>query len=50
MIVNIVDWWAVGILLYEMLSGYPPFEDEEPVNIYKKIIIGKFEFKDIYDS
>jgi len=33
-----------------MLSGYPPFEDEEPVNIYKKIIVGKFEFKDIFDS
>lgn len=26
-----VDWWALGILLYEMLHGQPPFFDK---NIY----------------
>jgi serine/threonine protein kinase len=39
-----VDWWALGILVYEMLAGYPPFYDENPFGIYQKILQGKLEF------
>lgn len=39
-----VDWWALGVLIFEMLSGYPPFYDNEPIGIYKKIIVGIIEF------
>ena len=39
-----VDWWTFGILLYEMLIGIDPFNDEEPMGIYKKILKGKIIF------
>lgn len=35
------DWWACGILCYEMLVGYPPFFDSESAyGIYEKILGG----------
>jgi protein kinase A len=34
------DWWACGILCYEMLVGYPPFFDESAYGIYEKILNG----------
>jgi len=39
-----VDWWALGILIYEMLAGYPPFLDENAFGIYEKILGGKIDY------
>lgn len=36
-----VDWWTLGILIYEMLNGLPPFNDDDPLRIYNKIIEGR---------
>lgn len=44
-----VDWWALGILIYEMLAGYPPFYDENPFGIYQKILAGKIDFPRHFD-
>lgn len=45
-----VDWWALGILIYEMLAGYPPFYEENPLGIYQKILRGVVEWPPFFDS
>ena len=39
-----IDFWQLGILLYEMLVGYVPFLDSNPMNLYHKIQKGKIDF------
>ncbi|XP_022340993.1 cAMP-dependent protein kinase catalytic subunit PRKX-like [Crassostrea virginica] len=39
-----VDWWSLGILIYEMLVGYPPWFDDNAFRIYEKIIEGRLEW------
>ncbi|PYH87369.1 camp-dependent protein kinase catalytic subunit [Aspergillus ellipticus CBS 707.79] len=39
-----VDWWALGILIYEFLVGQPPFWDQNPMRIYEQIVEGHIRF------
>ena len=41
-----VDWWASGILMYEMLVGHPPFMAENQMETYHKIMRGKYKIPD----
>lgn len=45
-----VDWWTLGIIIYEMLAGIDPFSDEDPMSIYQKILRGKLKFPRNFDK
>lgn len=44
-----VDWWSLGVLIFEMLAGYPPFYDEDHFKLYEKIIAGKVKWPSHFD-
>ena len=41
---------AVGIIIYEMLTGNTPFYDEDPMIVYNKILSQRIRFTKSFDS
>lgn len=47
---QLVDWWAFGILCFEMLCGFPPFRAEKAETTYKLIRDAKVEYPKHMDA
>mmetsp|Transcript_6597 Transcript_6597/g.11590 ORF Transcript_6597/g.11590 Transcript_6597/m.11590 type:complete len:320 (-) Transcript_6597:1810-2769(-) len=45
-----VDWWTLGIIIYEMVAGIDPFNDDDPMQIYQKILKGRVRFPRNFDA
>ena len=43
---KVVDWWTLGILIFEMLTGLPPFYDENTNEMYKRILTEELKLPD----
>ena len=38
-----VDWWSLGIMMWELLTGKPPFESKNHRELYNEILVGRLE-------
>ena len=45
-----VDWWSLGVLIFEMLAGFTPFYDNTPMKTYEKILSGKIAFPSFFHA
>jgi len=42
------DMWSIGVILYILLGGYPPFIEKNQRNLFRKIRNGDYEFHEEY--
>ena len=45
-----IDWWALGILLYEMMIGQPPYNENSPHLIMNDILKRSISKNDMLSS
>eukprot|EP00612_Vaucheria_litorea_P001493 CAMPEP_0171455420 /NCGR_PEP_ID=MMETSP0945-20130129/2321_1 /TAXON_ID=109269 /ORGANISM="Vaucheria litorea, Strain CCMP2940" /LENGTH=346 /DNA_ID=CAMNT_0011980655 /DNA_START=139 /DNA_END=1179 /DNA_ORIENTATION=- len=43
-----VDMWSIGVIIYILLGGYPPFHDEKQARLFRKIRAGSYKFHPEY--
>ena len=46
----LVDWWSLGIVLYELASGIVPFQNECPNKMAKDIRFQELPYQDYFSE
>ncbi len=45
-----VDWWTLGVLIYEMSYGRPPFRSSNVLKLFQLILDNEVEFPDYFSA
>jgi len=43
-----VDWWALGVLIFELVASHAPFCDRSMNSMFKNIMVCQFEFPKVF--
>jgi len=43
-----VDFWSIGVIIYILLCGFPPFFEDDNAKLFEMIKAGSFEFPSPY--
>jgi len=47
---KMVDWWSMGVIMFECMVGYPPFYAEDPLQTCRKIVHYRKYFRIPHDA
>ncbi len=45
-----VDYWALGVLIFELVAGVPPFYADDPMEVYEKILSSSMQFPSSFNK
>ncbi|PWA01899.1 hypothetical protein BB558_001970 [Smittium angustum] len=45
-----VDWYSLGVLIFEMIAGYPPFYEDDHYKLYERILANKIQWPSKFDK
>ncbi|OMJ20964.1 cAMP-dependent protein kinase type 1 [Smittium culicis] len=45
-----VDWYSLGVLIFEMIAGYPPFYEDDHYKLYERILANRIQWPSKFDK
>jgi serine/threonine-protein kinase RIM15 len=43
---RMVDWWALGVVMYEFIYGFPPFHADTPEKVFDNVVSRRIDWHD----